>query len=318
MGQHRLLANKWTENNVPLTQAYLEEDYKWNYITTYIALGVLVHSFYLHRFRYDSTRVRTDLACVLAIIPSITSAIASKDPTPLKSVIIREVINFAICGALIKICDFSLFFSRYIAIQKVTAPQRRVHYAIWAILWGALVTPVTIAPISVDITSSGFQLIYMCILGIIVIIGIGYILYFTFMSCKFIYKLVTWEKFRDSQVLPSQSDGISSASATAQQNKSTTIADFVIFCCCLHHSVKKVSAAIADDPMILNIPEHDEDDLEDGPDLDDYDEDDETEDQFPDTDEEDPTFDLDDLGEENYEDDLDTLEDHDGNSDDPE
>jgi hypothetical protein len=167
----------------------------------------------------------------------------------MKRAIIGEVINFAICGALIKILDFSLFFSRYIAIQKVPKWQRRIHYTVWFILWGALTTPVTIAPIFVDVKARSFSQIRLYILAVVVLVGIGYILYFTIMSCRFIYKVAAWERSRE--VSPENNTGTFDA---AHQSSSRAVSRLMSL-----SRGPNVRAGIADDPIIRNIPDRDED-----------------------------------------------------------
>jgi hypothetical protein len=193
--EHRSLRqNQWAENNVHYDEDDLELDYKWNYITCYTAIGILVHSFIIHGRKYDSVRACTDFACVLAIIPAISTAVVRRHPSLLTTVIVNQVVNFVICGSLIKVCDLYMFYSRYCVIQRVPPVRRKIHYTIWIAIYGALSSTVIVTPFFVNLKSVYFKPIYRSIYGFVLVAFVLYALYFTVMSIRLIWSLTSWER----------------------------------------------------------------------------------------------------------------------------
>ena len=112
----------------------------WILCWTNVAVSgfVLVHSFLLHGFKYNSVRTQTDIAAAASISSVIVLLRALQHPTRLQWAVLFDLFYNGVLSAVVQLCDAYMFYYRLMAVTKLSLTQR---FLIQLYIWTLLILP---------------------------------------------------------------------------------------------------------------------------------------------------------------------------------
>jgi hypothetical protein len=221
----------WLHNNNEGTTQYQPSSTDLNIVGTYVAgiagVMIILHGFYLYRYKFDSTRLLCDLAASASILASLLTYIALRKPTSASQVaVLYNCLSDGVCVAVVQLCDCYLFYTRFLAIQRVTKLQRMViHSFIWIALIGTWLPTLTIVPFFCDTNSEEYYVVIVAMNYIYALGCLSYNFYFTFRCC-WILRQIVYSKYNTYSITAPNVD--IPPPATAESGTVTALPDPLI------------------------------------------------------------------------------------------
>jgi hypothetical protein len=165
-----------------------------SYVSSVVAAAILLHSYYLHRSRFDIIRQVTDLSAVSVVALGLVSyAIVAKPRSTIKAVILNDLIKITLV-AVIEICDLYLVYTRYLALQRMRSWSRRMnHWLIWSTAVLFYLPSYTIMPFFFNTRSEGYRPIFFSLIFAFATIQNIYNLYFSVKCFIFLMRIAYWD-----------------------------------------------------------------------------------------------------------------------------
>ena len=131
--------------------------------------AILIHSFWLHRWKYSnaSVRVQTEIGAFFAIMSAVVALEAIKHPTREYWALLFDLCYNGIFSAIIQLCDNYMFYFRLVAVVRLPLWYRvLINLYIWLVLICTWLPAQTIVPFFYDTNSTTFNTVYTITLAI--------------------------------------------------------------------------------------------------------------------------------------------------------
>ena len=183
----------WVQNFYSLANGSSSEvTYQINYISSFVALAILAHSYYLHRRKYDSVRICTDLGCLSTAFSGLCLYLSTRQTNATTSAAIFVTVYYVALGPLIvQLCDCYFFYSRLWIVRGSLPLWERIiiHSYIWIVLVGTWLPTDTVVPTFYDTNSDDYMAIYFILNSIYSVGSLLYNFYFTGQCLWIFFKL---------------------------------------------------------------------------------------------------------------------------------
>ena len=176
--------NNWVNQSFQFNPAEVNGTFLGiEYCTIVLSVVIIWHSWYMHAGRsefYSTVRSQTEIAALAALFGAACVLISVPNPTPLKSVVMYDVIFNGLCTFIIQLMDSYMFFYRFCAVCKLSWIHKLCSHGY---IWLALVLPWFpawwLAPIFIDTNSAFFLYLYQISLYCSVLAKVLFNCYFT-------------------------------------------------------------------------------------------------------------------------------------------
>jgi hypothetical protein len=116
---------------------------------------------------------------------------------------VAVIYDLLLCGLIIitiQICDFYLFYTRYLAVQRMSWCSRVCnHWFIWIFITMTWLPTYTFVPFITRTRTYSYGAIYVFLLALNLLLTIFYNVYYTVMFVRFLGKVHKWEESLNSQ-----------------------------------------------------------------------------------------------------------------------
>ena len=151
------------------------------WVNVAVAGLVLIHSFLLHGFKYNSVRTQTDVAAVASIGSAVVVQLALKRPTRLMWAVLFDFLYNGVLIGVVQLCDSYMFYYRLMAITKLSLTHRfLIQLYIWVLLIVPWLPSQTIIPFFYNTNEVLYGYYSGVLLNLVTAATIVYNFYFTF------------------------------------------------------------------------------------------------------------------------------------------
>jgi hypothetical protein len=186
--------HEWAANSYGVPNQYSQGTKTLVYGAAFVALGILVHSYYLHLGKYESVRICTDLGCAATALAGLCVYVGSDEAKNgiTSTGMFTYIVYQALAPLIIQLCDCYMFYSRLEIVRGKLPNAERflIHAYIWVILIGTWLPVFTLIPIFYDTDSDEFSAISSILFSIYSYGTLIYNFYFTG-QCLWIFRSIT-------------------------------------------------------------------------------------------------------------------------------
>jgi hypothetical protein len=186
----------WVKNSISNpSEKYPDGERNCHYLSSVIAFFILVHSRILHGSKYDTVRRCTDLSALLVLLwGPLLGIIETSKNRAVTVAVIRDFILDGMFITAIQMCDFYLFYTRYLAIQRMGWWSRMLnHWFIWILATMTWLPTFTIVPFFVNTRSFVYGRCFTLLFITHTFLTFFYNIYYTFICVQFLIKVSYWE-----------------------------------------------------------------------------------------------------------------------------
>jgi hypothetical protein len=177
--------------------------YQLTYVMMAIAGFIILHSFYLHRWKYNSVRIQTELGAVSAILSGVTSLLALQHPTRKNWALLWDFCYNGIFSLGVQLPDNYMFYYRLLAVVKIPWWHKAlIHTFIWLVLICTWFPSQTIIPFFYNENSVYYNYLFNITLAIASWSILAYNFYFTIHFGWILYRVFERAKGNSTSMGP--------------------------------------------------------------------------------------------------------------------
>jgi hypothetical protein len=187
-----------------------------SFITGFIGLAILAHSYYIHRKKIDGIRLCTDIAAATAALGGLFTYLSlGRDVSNERIIILNNLFINGLLSMIIQLSDSYMFYSRMLAVRpKMRAFEKILIFLyVWIVLVLTWIPTYTFVPFFYDTNSDHYLDVYEVLNTIYTMGVLVYNFYFT-LQCLLVLNRVSYRMKAASQTPGSNTSQLQSAIPT--------------------------------------------------------------------------------------------------------